>query len=207
MEQELLSKKELLETTGISYGQLYRWKRKNLIPEEWFIRKSTFTGQETFFPREQILARVKKIIDMKEDLELNDIADKFSPEITDLNISKAGIIERNIVSTQTLELYYEGLSIPEEYSFEKILYLYIFDKMLNSGEISREECKLLAKTLESNFEAHRNKNSEVIFIRKLGISVILLLLSGNEIRFDEGVKIISRLSISNCIEELKLKII
>jgi len=24
---------------GISYGQLYRWKRKGLIPESWFIRR------------------------------------------------------------------------------------------------------------------------------------------------------------------------
>ncbi|MEC3633209.1 DUF4004 family protein, partial [Bacillus velezensis] len=52
---------ELLEETSISYGQLYRWKRKNLIPEEWFIRKSTFTGQETFFPRAEILKRISKI--------------------------------------------------------------------------------------------------------------------------------------------------
>ena len=38
--EELISKKELLEQTGISYGQLYRWKRKNIIPEEWLDRKS-----------------------------------------------------------------------------------------------------------------------------------------------------------------------
>ncbi|TDT46060.1 uncharacterized protein DUF4004 [Fonticella tunisiensis] len=57
MDQDLTSKKELLELTGIPYGQLYRWKRKKLIPEGWFIRKSTFTGQETFFPKEKILAR------------------------------------------------------------------------------------------------------------------------------------------------------
>lgn len=48
MDPNLISKKELLELTGISYGQLYRWKRKNLIPEDWFIRRATFTGQETF---------------------------------------------------------------------------------------------------------------------------------------------------------------
>ena len=33
MDQELISKKELLETFGISYGALYRWKRMGLIPE------------------------------------------------------------------------------------------------------------------------------------------------------------------------------
>lgn len=28
MDRDYISKKELLELTGISYGQLYRWKRK-----------------------------------------------------------------------------------------------------------------------------------------------------------------------------------
>lgn len=41
----LISKRELLENTGISYGQLYRWKREGLIPEEWFIKRASFTGQ------------------------------------------------------------------------------------------------------------------------------------------------------------------
>ena len=35
----LISKKDLLAETGISYGQLYRWKREQLIPEEWFIKQ------------------------------------------------------------------------------------------------------------------------------------------------------------------------
>jgi hypothetical protein len=58
MEQELISKKELLELYDISYGALYRWKRKGLIPEDWFIKKSTVTGQETFFPRKLICERM-----------------------------------------------------------------------------------------------------------------------------------------------------
>ena len=57
MDQELISKKELLETFGISYGALYRWKRMGLIPEAWFLRRSTSTGQETFFRRDQICQR------------------------------------------------------------------------------------------------------------------------------------------------------
>ena len=42
----LISKKDLLDQSGISYGQLYRWKRKGLIPESWFQKKSAFTGQD-----------------------------------------------------------------------------------------------------------------------------------------------------------------
>ena len=69
MEHNLISKKELLDMYGISYGALYRWKRMGLIPEDWFIRRSTSTGQETFFRREQILPRMELIQERGASLE------------------------------------------------------------------------------------------------------------------------------------------
>lgn len=80
MEQELISKKDLLERYSISYGALYRWKRKGLIPEDWFIKKSTVTGQETFFPKALICERVEMIINQKEDLSLDELSKHFSVE-------------------------------------------------------------------------------------------------------------------------------
>ena len=74
MDEELISKKELLETFGISYGALYRWKRMGLIPEAWFLRRSTSTGQETFFRRDQICQRVRLILDNKEHQTLDELA-------------------------------------------------------------------------------------------------------------------------------------
>ena len=74
MEENLISKKDLLELTDISYGQLYRWKRKNLIPEDWFIKRSSFTGQETFFPKDKILERIEKIKNKKDDTSLDELA-------------------------------------------------------------------------------------------------------------------------------------
>ena len=62
----MISKKELLEKYGISYGALYRWKRMGLIPEEWFLRRSTPTGQETFFRRKAICERMELILSQKE---------------------------------------------------------------------------------------------------------------------------------------------
>ena len=61
-EQALISKKALLARYGISYGSLYRWKRMGLIPDEWFLRKATVTGQETFFPEALICERVERIL-------------------------------------------------------------------------------------------------------------------------------------------------
>ncbi len=69
MEEHLISKRELLTKYGISYGALYRWKRMGLIPEEWFLRKSTSTGQETFFYREQICPRIELILSRSDSLE------------------------------------------------------------------------------------------------------------------------------------------
>ena len=70
---KLISKKELLELYGISYGTLYRWKRMGLIPEDWLVKKSTFTGQETFFNRELICRRVEEILAKKDTSSLGEI--------------------------------------------------------------------------------------------------------------------------------------
>ena len=79
-EDRLISKKELLERYGMSYGALYRWKRKGLIPEDWFIRKATATGQETFFPEALITQRVELILSGKNELELDELARKLRGE-------------------------------------------------------------------------------------------------------------------------------
>ena len=79
-DEHLISKKELLARYNISYGALYRWKRKGLIPEEWFIKKSTVTGQETFFPEKLVCERVELIQEKKEDVLLDELAAKLSVE-------------------------------------------------------------------------------------------------------------------------------
>ncbi|TFH10982.1 MAG: DUF4004 family protein [Candidatus Atribacteria bacterium] len=80
-DEHLISKKEVLEQMGISYGQLYRWKRKGLIPEAWFVRRSTFTGQETFFPKDKIVERIGRIKDMKGEHALDDLAEVISERV------------------------------------------------------------------------------------------------------------------------------
>ncbi len=80
--EELISKKELLELYGISYGALYRYKRMGLIPEDWFLRKATPTGQETFFYREQICPRVELILSRRFQ-SLESLAKEFKTKQTE----------------------------------------------------------------------------------------------------------------------------
>lgn len=86
MEERLISKKNLLEKYNISYGALYRWKRKGLIPDEWFIKKSTVTGQETFFPEKLVCRRIETILNMKDEILLDELAKKLSGDDADCEV-------------------------------------------------------------------------------------------------------------------------
>ncbi|MDF2962710.1 MAG: hypothetical protein K0S39_4445 [Paenibacillus sp.] len=205
MDQELISKKDLLELTGLSYGQLYRWKRKNLIPEDWFIRKSAFTGQETFFPKDKILTRIEKIKQMKDDLSLDELADLLSPNPTEASLPKLELIERNIVSLTSLNFYTEHCGDAEVFTFDRILQLYIFDKMLQTGEINLDEGFLLLQVMNEHYPKLRGNNGELIFIRKMGFSTFLLAESPANVYFEPNIRVVARLLLSGCMEELKLK--
>lgn len=109
----LISKKELLEITGISYGQLYRWKREKLIPEEWFIKKSSYTGQETFFPREQILSRIETIQNSKGKYSLEEIAKIVMPEKTEVKLHVEKLKDIKELNPQICKLALECLEAPE----------------------------------------------------------------------------------------------
>ncbi|MCE0451192.1 YhbD family protein [Brevibacillus sp. AF8] len=205
MDTNVISKKDLLELTGISYGQLYRWKRKNLIPEEWFIRRATFTGQETFFPREQILARIDKILNMKDDLSLDELADMFSPSMSDTSLTAEELLARNIVSTTALEVFNVFLGSLRTFTFQQALYAYVLEKLLAAGDLSVDEGGGLLQVLASHYPKFEGKPCELIFMRKMGISTFVLVSGSTEMYFDSGVKVVKRLDLANCIEELKGK--
>lgn len=203
-EDELISKKELLEITGISYGQLYRWKRKHLIPEEWFIRRSTFTGQETFFPRKKILQRIERIKSLKDDLSLDELATLFSPHPSNIALSKAELLERNIVSKVTLDFFVDQLGDVNVFPFEKVLFAYVLEKMLKSGEMSLDEGKALLQVLTNHYPKLAGKNGELVFLRKMGVPVFLLVSSPVDLYVEDDTKIVRRLDLASCVEELKL---
>lgn len=207
MSTDLISKKDLLELTGISYGQLYRWKRKNLIPEDWFVRKSTFTGQETFFPKEKILERINKIQTMKEDLSLDELANMFSPSVREILLTKEDILRKGIVSEPVLQFFIEQTNKTSEFQFVDILYVYMLEELLQSGEISLEEGKMVLQVLSKNYEAIKHKTCDLIIVRKLGISTCFLVSNVDDLIFEQSTKIVLREAIMKYTEALKTKLL
>ncbi len=147
MDDNLISKRELLEVTGISYGALYRYKRKGLIPDDWFIRKSTFTGQETFFPREKILARMEQILSLKEDASLDDIADMLSPETAqNMTIDRELMLEKLSPPIRSLAARYNTEPVV---SLIPLLAVSTADAALKTGLASLPECEQILQLLLS----------------------------------------------------------
>ena len=115
---ELISKKEVLETYGISYGALYRWKRMGLIPEEWFVKKSATTGQETFFNRDHICERIETILSLKDSLSLEEIAEQLNKK-EKASEAKLQIHQSNrITEISVSDLQKITLSLPSGYEID-----------------------------------------------------------------------------------------
>lgn len=150
-EEKLISKKEVLEKLGISYGQLYRWKRKGLIPESWFIRRATFTGQETFFPRDKIIARIERIVEMKDTHPLDDLADLITERVNDrLEVAFSKLRKMGWLNDHLIKEYHfdDDRSV---LSLQETLCLGVIRQLARRGR--KEEIDLAKKTLDKVLSA------------------------------------------------------
>jgi len=213
-EEKLISKKEVLEEMGISYGQLYRWKRKGLIPESWFIRRSTFTGQETFFPQEKILERIERIKDLKEDHPLDDLAMLITKrvnaklEVAFSKLRQLGWLDEHLVEVCGLEKDEEGvLSMKEALCLGVLRHL--------EGKARDEEMDLSRRTLEraltrKPFEQIREEKLVLYLLRKrlsaAGISaeISLAIVATDKATFDPEIDVVQAVDLGTILERIKL---
>ncbi|MEG0308334.1 MAG: DUF4004 family protein [Clostridium sp.] len=205
MEEELISKKEILDVTGISYGQLYRWKRKELIPEEWFIKKSSYTGQETFFPKERIMDRINKILDLKDDMPLDDLADMFSSKTKVKDVDEAYVIEKKIMKVETLPVYKDIFNCKEAYSFKDVLLMNVLQSQLDLGMLTINEIETMLKIIDMEHNKLEEKNGTVYVVRRLGVGICIAAY-GEKIMIDSGSKIIGEVNVKDTIENLKMRL-
>ncbi|MBW3110548.1 YhbD family protein [Bacillus sp. MCCB 382] len=203
METDLISKKEVLELTGISYGQLYRWKRKNIIPESWFIKKSSYTGQETFFPREKMLARIDTIKEMKDGYSLDELSDFFSPHPTKVEVSEEGLRSHNILTEDTMTFCTSLLAMKGAYEFQDILNMVIVEKA-HRLEIPKEAQRTLFLFLHEKFTPLKESSLELIGIRKDEAYIWMLLPLPSDFHVDHMAQVVLRFDLQQMTEELKL---
>lgn len=203
MYEELISKKDLLVLMNISYGQLYRWKRKNLIPEEWFIKKSVSTGQETFFPKEKIIARINTIIELKDEASLDELAERFSNKsIKNIYLKRSYILKHNIVSETVLNMFEDFSGREENYNEISLFSLLIYKDLILSGIINGDEAKDISLALKKEY-GRIEEEMTLIIKRKLGVCFYYLVSEGKEINLDEIAVVVQKINLDRVKERIK----
>lgn len=193
MDENLITKKELLELTGISYGALYRWKRMQLLPDDWFIRRSTFTGHETFFPREKVLQRVREIQEMKTRMSLEEIAAYYQPGVpAEVSMTPGEAAEAGISAPPVINQYL-ALRPLETFAYEDLLGLYIFSELLKEGMLSRDETFEASQAALSTGEV---SEPVVYLVRKYGVAFCVTAGEMQKIIFDSAATVAKTLVVS-----------
>ena len=168
----MISKKDLLKKMNISYGQLYRWKREELIPENWFMKLSVSSGQETFFEEDLIIPRITKILELKDKYSLEELKDILNGT-SNLNLYKVGslynidIFNKKILK-DNLKDRKEDLNLNEV----TFLYLLSFIKDDLKGDINYSLDTFPFELIKENniLTLIKNKNNYILVISKDNIN-------------------------------------
>ncbi|MGA2142111.1 MAG: DUF4004 family protein [Brevinematales bacterium] len=205
-ENSFITKKELLTLTGISYGQLYRWKRENLIPESWFIKKSSFTGQETFFPREKILARIKGIIELKDKYSLEELADMLSPELTNRSFDRDDLNPLGMFDSEILDIFEKVPGGKNHFKFIELIFIDIAGKLIKEPGINTDNIEELARSMHSWMDVLKNTSFRLMVCEKNTVRFFLLSKQDSRIYNDNGTREISSYDLDEISKELNLLI-
>lgn len=188
---ELISKKELLALTKISYGQLYRWKRMNIIPESWFIKKSMPTGQETFFKKDKILERIETILSMKDDISLDEIANLFNKDEAQQTIHLSDLQEKEAVNKTVLDMFCSIYPNKQVLGKKELIMINLIEKYLVNSVITLDELKNLTTMIDTHYTTLYNSDGKLILYRKLGVAIIIGCKTDDSLLIDpQAIKIV-----------------
>lgn len=200
----LISKKDLLAITGISYGQLYRWKRERLIPEEWFIKQSSYTGQETFFPREQILSRIRSIQELKDKYSLEELAKMLSPEVTPLSISLEDLTLVSEINQGLIPIFISCFE-KEKFDYLELLFMVIISQLNNEGLLPFEEVKDLIIGLRDQLKDLKSTGMIFLLLKHKDTFLGAIYPDQTQMILDERFTTVKELRMDDVSNQIKMK--
>ena len=205
--EELISKKQLLRVARISYGTLYRWKRMNLIPESWFIHKATKTGQETFLPRDRVLARIERIQDLKGELTAEQLQEIFSPNVKSFLIPVEDFVKLNLVSKIAMTVFTSCFPEKKNMKFDDVFGVYVIDHLMRLSGIYLEDAKQVLRMLSKYLATQPSKEYQLLLLRKLGVPMTLLVKEDEDILLEDNTEVVACANLSDFEEALKGQLI
>ena len=196
----MITKKELLEKAGISYGQLYRWKREGLIPEEWFIKKASRTGQETFLPAEKVLERIAFIQEKKESCSLEEMAKMLSIQAEKKEFNKELLLEMEEIHPDVARAVEDG-----EYSRAEVAFLAIASEVYRKYRIPRAELSGLLSGCADYFTGLTQGRHTFLVYRVFGKIVGIVADEGAEPLMDQRMQLLGTYQIEELASSLAIR--
>lgn len=207
MQEELISKKQLLRAAQISYGTLYRWKRMNLIPSSWFIHKATVTGQETFFPRVKTLARIQRIKELKKELTVEQMQELFSANVRSFRIPYNDFCGLNLVSKLAITAFSSVYPDKKMLDFDDVFGMYVIDHLMKLSGIYLEDAKHVLRLLCKYLSVEASKEYQLLLLRKLGVPMTVLVRGEDDILLEDNTEVIACANLVEFEEALKDQLI
>lgn len=199
-----ISKKDLLKTTGISYGQLYRWKREGLIPEEWFVKRSSPTGQETYFPQEKILKRIHAIQQLKDSYSLEELARILTPEVSNRLFCEEDLEHFDELDIDVAADFMDAMS-KDSFVFLEVLVLIALSQAMVDSAITEEERTHAVSFLSKRMSELHSADYVLELLQAQGHLYVLLKKEGSEVYLDDGLVAIRSIHLNELSNAIKLK--
>lgn len=199
-----ISKKDLLKTTGISYGQLYRWKREGLIPEEWFVKRSSPTGQETYFPQEKILKRIHAIQQLKDSYSLEELARILTPEVSNRLFCEEDLEHFDELDIDVAADFMDAMSKDSFVFLEVLVMIALSQAMVDSAIIEEERTHAVSFLSKRMSELH-SADYVLELLQAQGHLYVLLKKEGSEVYLDDGLVAIRFIHLNELSNAIKLK--
>ena len=199
-----ISKKDLLKTTGISYGQLYRWKREGLIPEEWFVKRSSPTGQETYFPQEKILKRIHAIQQLKDSYSLEELARILTPEVSNRLFCEEDLEHFDELDIDVAADFMDAMS-KDSFVFLEVLVMIALSQAMVDSAITEEERTHAVSFLSKRMSELRSADYVLELLQAQGHLYVLLKKEGSEVYLDDGLVAIRSIHLNELSNAIKLK--
>ena len=199
-----ISKKDLLKTTGISYGQLYRWKREGLIPEEWFVKRSSPTGQETYFPQEKILKRIHAIQQLKDSYSLEELARILTPEVSNRLFCEEDLEHFDELDIDVAADFMDAMS-KDSFVFLEVLVMIALSQAMVDSAITEEERTHAVSFLSKRMSELHSADYVLELLQAQGHLHVLLKKEGSEVYLDDGLVAIRFIHLNELSNAIKLK--
>lgn len=200
----LISKKDLLAMTGISYGQLYRWKRAGLIPDEWFIKQSAYTGQETFFPRDQIQSRIQSIQELKDKYSLDELARMFSPEVSERTFVQEDLAQIQEIDQELLGIFMNAFG-KKDFLYTELVLMVVLSEMRLEVNLTHAKVGELILGMKNTVSKLKTTGMVLVLIENEGNYFTAIYQNPAQIYFDERFDIVKEVNIDEVANRIKLQ--